>query len=327
MNEKIHNVIIIGLGNLGSRHLQSLAKCKSKLNIDAVDTNQESMKIARERVTQVDKNPNSQVNFFGCLDDTRQSQYDMAIIATSSQNRSIIIKELLEVKKISNMIIEKVLFQSLDEYQDIGKLLEKKKVNAWVNCPRRSYPMYKKIKELLSQENAKISAIEVSGGNWGLACNSIHFLDLFAYLSTSQSIEVNTNDLTPIIHQSKRPDYIEFFGTIKTKFSNGGVIKLTCIEQTGDILVKIKTDSTIIMINETQGNFEKTSSSKSITKSFSIPRQSDLTEEWIKEYNQDKKISLPRYEESKELHLNFIEALLKFHSRITNKEIKRLPIT
>lgn len=52
-----YNIVLIGAGQLGSRHLQGLKKIYTAVNIDVVDPNIDSISIAKERYEQVDNNP------------------------------------------------------------------------------------------------------------------------------------------------------------------------------------------------------------------------------------------------------------------------------
>ena len=64
---------------------------------------------------------------------------------------------------------------------NISKLLVKKNTKGWVNCTARLWPFYRKLREeIISEKRIKIG---VSGSNWALASNTIHFIDLLAFLN------------------------------------------------------------------------------------------------------------------------------------------------
>lgn len=50
------NILLIGAGQLGSRHLQGIAKIDFKANICVVDPSEISIEIAKERYKQINKN-------------------------------------------------------------------------------------------------------------------------------------------------------------------------------------------------------------------------------------------------------------------------------
>ena len=59
---------------------------------------------------------------------------------------------------------------------------------------RRQMKFYRKLKKQFSNKNIK--KIKIIGGNWGLACNSIHFMDLIEFLSDDiiENLKFFTND-------------------------------------------------------------------------------------------------------------------------------------
>ena len=52
---KIYNIALIGAGNIGSRHLQALAKSKLKLNLFIIDTNNKSLTLSKSRYELLNK--------------------------------------------------------------------------------------------------------------------------------------------------------------------------------------------------------------------------------------------------------------------------------
>jgi len=49
-------VILIGCGNIGSRHLQALVKLPYEIDIQIVDPNENSQKLAKSRLNETEKN-------------------------------------------------------------------------------------------------------------------------------------------------------------------------------------------------------------------------------------------------------------------------------
>ena len=95
----------------------------------------------------------------------------------------MLLKNCLKKNKVKYIIFEKVLFQKVEEYHSVDMLLNRYKTRGWVNCHRRIYPTYQNLKELLFGE--ELVDMEVVGNGWGLACNSVHFIDLYAYLTSA----------------------------------------------------------------------------------------------------------------------------------------------
>ena len=53
----------------------------------------------------------------------------------------------------------------------------------------RTYDFYKHIKN--SNRNNELISMEVTGGNWDIGCNSIHYIDLYSYLSENLTLNYN----------------------------------------------------------------------------------------------------------------------------------------
>ena len=68
-------------------------------------------------------------------------------MATTSKNRLLYLKKLINLKIIKNLIIEKVAFQNLKDFKEAEEILDSKKILTYVNCPRRSYKIYRNIKK------------------------------------------------------------------------------------------------------------------------------------------------------------------------------------
>ena len=116
------NLVIIGAGQIGSRHLQGLAKINDDLNITVIDPSSESLETAKERYFQVDRLNNfCEVNFR--KDIPKFQKLDIAIIATSSKLRKKVIKDLLVNSEPNYFIIEKVAFQNLEDFEEIKNIL------------------------------------------------------------------------------------------------------------------------------------------------------------------------------------------------------------
>lgn len=128
------NVAIIGAGNLGSRHLQALALTDIPLAVQVVDPSEKSLDVAKERWQEMPINPLvERVTFHKELDELN-GNFDVVIVATSSKPRRAVVEKLLAKNKVRYMILEKVLFPRLSDYEDVGRLLERHNVKAWVNC-------------------------------------------------------------------------------------------------------------------------------------------------------------------------------------------------
>ena len=209
-------ILLVGLGVLGIRHLQSI----SKLDV-SIDVLEISKKTIDSNIKYIDKNNIKKISFLTGYD-TVAENYDICIIATSSKPRLSIIKDLQDRCSWDFLILEKFLFPYKEEFFVFESLYRFDINKVFINCPRRYYPDYIKIKR---SNKAQCTGIKVIGNNWGLGTNGIHFLDLHRYF-TGECIESSSANALKAT-ESKRNGYSEISGEILFK-TQSSELKLTC---------------------------------------------------------------------------------------------------
>lgn len=322
------NAAIVGSGQLGSRHLQALAKIDLPVEIQIVDPNHEALKIAKERFEQISSNPNvKRISFFNTLDDLH-SEIDFCIVATNSDIRAIVTEELLLKKAVKYLILEKILFQTEGDYETIGKLIEKYKVKAWVNCARRMWPVYKEIRDNLT--NSHLLEINFSGSSWGLASNSIHMIDLIAYLTGIVEYNISGDMLDPDVVESKRKGFLEVTGSLKGSFKDGPNFSISSYKDGRvPVVIQLISEKSIYFISEHNGRGWVSREDQSWAWqefSFETPYQSQLTHLLIKQIIETGSSDLPSFEESAKIHIPMLNCFISFLNR-KSKEVDRCPIT
>lgn len=322
----MYKIAIIGSGQLGSRHLQGIKTANIELSIEVVDSNLDSLRIAENRYYEIDVNKYTKiVRFLSSIDDL-SDEIDVAIIATSSAPRFIIANELITKKQVRNIIFEKVLFQNEEYFHKVKNLLSNNNIKAWVNCPRRIFNFYRDIKDELKDEKEII--LTVSGGEWGLGCNTIHFIDIFSYLTSQTNYSLLTDGLNKKIYHSKRLGYVEFCGILSGITERGDIFNFISQENSNATpLVSIISQNKKFFIDETKTYMASYNDNSWDTSKIIVPYQSQLTGNVIENILSNKDINLTTYEDSMKLHLPFISSLLHFYNLITGIDTRNCPIT
>lgn len=321
-------IALIGAGQLGSRHLQGVAQSNLEISIEVVEPFEASRNIAKQRYEEIDNNKNvKQIDFYESISEL-SDELDMVIIATNADVRYKVVNELLTSKKVYNLVLEKVLFQKINEYRLVSELLEKNNTKCWVNHPRRMFPFYQALKEKLSA--AKKINFSVSGGNWGLGCNGLHFLDCFTYLAGQNNIEVNTGLLDKKLYETKRKGFNEVNGLLIGNLSEHSFTVNCFAEEVSPLQFNITSDSLNILIDESKGWYkisEKINNWESkIEQEKIIYFQSELSNILIEDiYNNE--CLLPTYEEAMKLHINYLESLIKHINSFSDQKFDYCPIT
>jgi len=321
-------LLLVGAGQLGSRYLQGLKLINQDVTIEVVEPNLNAQKVAYERYEQIKGNDHVvNLSFFKNLSEASE-QIDIAIIATNADHRFNIVTELLKTKTLRFLILEKVLFQKLEEYNLSSELIKTKNIDCWVNHTRREFPFYKKLKNVLSEE--KQISFSVQGGDWGLACNGLHFIDLVSYLANSDRLTLNKEYLNDKIYPSKRMGYIEVQGTLIGKLGAHS-FSLYSNESPGVHLITIASDNYRYIIDETKGIIRRASAGNQWNweewQEKIVYFQSELTHTIVEDILTKGHCQLPTYAEAMALHKPFIAALLEFYNKLTNGKHDRLPIT
>ncbi len=324
-----YNIALIGAGQLGSRHLQGLKKINIPINIEIVDPNHESLKIAKERYLEIEKNDQiKSIRFINSIDDLN-SNIDLCIISTNANIRASIAEQIIIAKQIKYIVFEKFLFQKTSDYSHINGLLEKYKIKAWVNCPRRIFPDYIKLKEHLSP-NPKLT-FTISGGEWGMACNSIHFLDLVAFFNNDYNIKFETNLLDNEIRKSKRDGYVEFTGMLIGHQDNGSKIIINSLaDSTAPHIITINNQHCSVIIDETNQciNISSYENNWKWEKApVNILFQSQLSGIIAKDILTTGTCGLTSFDNSLKIHESFLMCMLKIYNKKNSIQSDILPIT
>ena len=91
------NCLIIGLGNIGQRHLESLSKSRSKINFFILEKNKLVLnKLKKEKLSSKKHN----YYFYQDLSNIRENYFDFTIFATNSNNRYKLFETVSSKKKI-----------------------------------------------------------------------------------------------------------------------------------------------------------------------------------------------------------------------------------
>ena len=310
-----YTIVIIGSGQLGSRHLQGVLAMNLPLNVEVLDPNFNSLLLAKERALEIPLNKNIlSIKYLSRIEELT-TKIDLCIISTNSDIRLKVISDLVLHASIKNILLEKILFQNITDYTEAKNIFTTYSIKVWVNCPRRMYQIYKAIKNEISSID-KIT-VTVLGGEWGLACNSIHFLDLFAFLTEDNQIDYNTEGITKVV-KSKRLGFYEFGGSIFVKNKNSSELLLhSRLNNQSTSIINIISNNNFWTIDEGLGKIYTNSNTNNwITTelNFAIPYQSKLTNIVCENILLNERCDLPTFEDSKEIHKNMILEFTKIFS-------------
>jgi len=325
----MNNIIIIGAGQIGSRHLQALKNVKFPLNITVIDPSQKSLAIAKRRYEEIPKGKHNHAIKYLQKIDTGQ-KIDLVIVATTSDVRAKAIKDVLKNNQVRYFILEKILFDKKSDYYVMEKTFSKLKIKAWVNLPRRVWPVYQEIKRELAGQPIFLKACM---GQWDLACNAIHFLDLTAFLAEKTNFKLNVSHLDKKLLLSRRKDFLEFRGTLYAGFDDGSSCEFTSyISGNAPFLIEIFNKDARYIIRESEGKYWASNIKNNWQWeeiSFRTPLVSETTTETVENILANGNCSLTPYKESVKIHVSLLEPLKHFlnENLESEKEYEHYPFT
>ncbi len=325
----MNKILIVGCGVIGSRHLQSLSSTNTEIEIYAVDNNRESLNNAKSIFESMPLNDLiCRVDYYDSINEIN-FDIDLAIIATNSDVRKRIVKEILSKIRVKYLILEKVVFQSAKCFKEVIKLIKQNNTCAWVNCPNRVFPCYRNMKDkIFNNGNLYMS---VDGGNWEISGNSIHYLDLFNYLTEDIINIFNIDGLDAKLYPSKRSGFVDFNGQIYVETLGGDKLVINNNKYSDrPVTINIVNDNFRYIIFEDSGKaIIQNSFSKWEKKEieFSIIPQSKITSIISDEILNFGCCDLITLEQSFVLHKTMLEAFTGYLNKINNDNLEKCPIT
>lgn len=318
--KKYISFCLIGLGKIGFRHLESILRINNINKIDIID-----VEYNFEIISKINKLNKKKINIrylykYKNLD----KKYNFLIISTNSDVRFKSLNSFYKFSYSKNLILEKFLFDKEKHFIDSKKIIKKNKIQAWINCPRRTYRVYKKIYQKFN--NKYNLSIECSGNKWNMASNSIHYIDLFSFFIKSDNLEYNLSGLHKKLYNSNKKNFKEFKGEIViSQISNPDnfiILKDNSNYETFNMTIKY--DNKTILIEETKKNINIISTDiKQLNKTYYLEKQSDLTYKYINEIQKNGKCELPKFSVYEKLHKDLFKNFQSFYKlNFPNQSLK-----
>jgi hypothetical protein len=292
------NFLIIGGGNLGFRYAEGILKIRDKFKLTIIDKSHRRLEFLKQNLTREISNSNNKLELLTEIIIPRQ--FDLAIVSTNSDIRFKIFNEYNNTHSVRYWILEKVLSPTLKELS-----LFPKNNNIWVNTFLRTLDVFENIKNTLPKNDVEIY---VAGGNWGLACNSIHYIDLISWIFNKMPIKINSDQLENEWFDSKREGFYEVNGTLKVIYPNNVQLNLTCNSSADDLIIIFTCESIRYEYNLISGELH--SNGVSMRKVL-IPYQSEMTPDVINQIIKTKKSCLTPISESITMHRLFLDEIKK----------------
>lgn len=226
-------ILIVGFGSIGYRYFEAI----NKISLPVI-----KLFIVDKKIKSLTKNLDFNIKSIKTFENLKNlpKKVNLCIISTTCQNRHILLKKIINETDCENLILEKPLTQSPNELLKLNIVLKNMK-NIWVNTDRRSLDIYKFVKSKICFKNKIL--MRVQGNNWGICCNSLHFVDLFNFLTNKYLFKIEEKS-TFTWFPAKRKGFKELDnGKLKLKFGNHELYlssKKNSLPKNLEILIKNK---------------------------------------------------------------------------------------
>lgn len=267
-------VAIIGAGQLGRRHLQGLVKSTQQLSIHVVDPFVDSRKAVENFITSADAASLPPIQIHSSVGDL-SGDLDLVVIATTANHRLEIIEQLTSKCNVRYLVLEKFLFNDSRDYTRASSLITKYGICAWVNTPRRFFDVYRQLREQTC--NDRLLHFCVDGGDWGLCCNSVHFVDLAQFLSGATELRAMRSHFDGDALQSKRDGYVELTGELTGEIGSASFTLRSIRGSIKPITLTLYYEQQTVFVAEGAGSLWRIGQSQVESKTFRLPYQSEMT--------------------------------------------------
>lgn len=329
MNGK--RVLLVGCGELGSRHLQAIASLKDVAEIHVVDPSDKALELGQKRVNEVpDLNKKIVFSWSKSLDE-RFAGGDLCLVITQAKGRAALIRQVAEKFGYRNFLIEKIVTQSMSEYLDLLTSVKNNDLKVWVNCKARTYSIHKYIKSKLKPAEPFI--FTRVGGNLGLATNGIHGVDLFVYFADTKKIISTGENIDEILHSSKRgSDLFELSGTLNGVSTKGSQMIISFISKhlSPDIFTIISPRYRFIVDHFRKVAYESKADSKWSWEQITIDENwlvSHMSKKFASDILNQGNCELPLLRDCLPAHEFILGRLLPHFNRLLGKQNNFCPVT
>lgn len=312
-------VLLVGLGNIGFRHLQGMAAIAGRVRLTAVDPSPEARQRAADEWARVGGQEARVV-----ADLAQVEAADVAIVATSAAGRLELMRAVFDQARPSRLVLEKVVFQDVAHFDTAREMAEAAGAKVWVNCPRRQWPAYRALAEALKGE---AFTLRVRGRNIGLACNGVHFIDLLQFLAGYPDVALESASIDAVI-PAKREGYYECLGALAFVTPSGARLEIEVRPDSPDKteVEILRADGSVITVDDAAGTVANLDG-EALREFGRSPYQSELTGAVVRDLYERNDCDLARLSESEAAHRAFLGALLPAFAAQGVETSGGLPIT
>jgi len=322
-------VVVIGCGEIGSRHLQGLAGIRQNLEIDVVEPRNSARDLGLRRYKEAkERNTDFEMlcRWHAKTEEVINNESDLVIVATDAASRSETVKSLVSKENHRFFLLEKPVCQSEGDYNYLLNAFKLASCKAWVNTIRRYNAFYRHCAHIKKQGRC---SLEVSGKHFGLGSNAIHFLDLFRMITGMHDYVFKSAEFERKIYPSKRGgSFIEVQGCISGTDKAGNTFRISSLASEPEgMIVKISSTDSEVVVDEVNCSVQITEDDKLRKQPFQELMVSKSTTAICADILNTGDCLLPSLESLSGFHMELFRLLREHLEQTTGLRYDQVPIT
>lgn len=296
----VHKVLLVGVGNIGMRHIESLhaLSFSKKLYIEVHVIDVKNLGDIKNKLF-------SRYFSVVVLEQNQYilgTHYKLGIFSTTAYARFKELQKSMVSNVFDFILLEKPLATTVEDLNKIENLNLNDQF--FVNLPREYMHDYKNLK---LSNISNIRSIIISGGSINLASNSLHFLRLIEWLSESRIINLKLNNEFKKV-ESRHFGYFEILGSFYGVTDTDCYYELSSLNNSEATAIVIEYEN-VELCRYLELDPVKCSS-KIFANQLNLEYQSTLTSKYFLEILDQKTLSLPRFSQVKHLEQMTIPILV-----------------
>lgn len=315
----MNKVAIIGAGQLGRRHLQGIVKSTQHLSVHVVDPFEGSRKEVADFIASAEAGSLPPIQVHSSVD-ALPADLDLVVIATTANQRLAAVEELTSACNVKHMVLEKFLFNDSEEYPRASSLIAKQGISAWVNTPRRFFDIYRQLRAQTCDD--RLVQFCVDGGDWGLCCNSVHFVDLAQFLCGATGLRALRTSFDTGVLSSKRDGYVELTGEVSGEIGSTSFTLRSIRGSSKPITLTLHYEHQTVFVAEGIGSLWRISQDLLETMTFRLPYQSEMTGVIADQLLTTGTCDLAPYADSVAAHLPLLRVFAQQAGQVTDSRSK-----
>ena len=219
--------IVIGSGRMGRRHISAISNLGYEIT-GVIDPFQTSLDLA------VAENGISREITYKTLEELSVNDVPtLAVVATTADSHHDYVLKLAKMG-VKNILCEKPMAVSISQCEEMINLCNEKGARLAINHPVRFTEADIEIKKIInSSKFGNLTSVNISAGNYGLAMNASHNIEMFRFLTGEMPVSVQAWFDDETVPNPRGSQFIDRSGSLRIKSESGKIMSINAYSSSG----------------------------------------------------------------------------------------------